>query len=102
MSPQPYPPFFPKPSQSNKSPSKQRTLEELDYIFGVPTRKFITYNFRVALPWWWKRWVLFDKSAKLAPLYSFDGVEGHYQVQYDADARRAGSTEKAETVAREL
>ncbi|KAJ4402450.1 hypothetical protein N0V91_007164 [Didymella pomorum] len=79
--------------------TKQRTLEELDYIFGVPTRKFINYNFRVALPWWWKRWVTFDKSATLKPLYTFDGVEGHYQV---AETTRGNSTEKPETVTREL
>jgi len=82
--------------------SKQRTLEELDYIFGVPTRRFIAYNFRVALPWWWKRWVLFDKSATLAPLYTFDGVEGHYQTGYSVETRRETSIEKPETIAREL
>ncbi|KAF3002955.1 hypothetical protein E8E13_004127 [Curvularia kusanoi] len=82
--------------------TKQRTLEELDYIFGVPTRKFIAYNFRVALPWWWKRWVLFDKTAKLRPLYTFDGVEGHYEVNNDAETRRATSIEKPETVTKEM
>ncbi|KAJ8107610.1 hypothetical protein OPT61_g8745 [Boeremia exigua] len=81
--------------------TKQRTLEELDYIFGVPTRKFIAYNFRVALPWWWKRWVLFDRSAVLPPLYSFDGVEGHYAADYN-DTARATSVEKSDMVAREL
>ncbi|KAF3033508.1 hypothetical protein E8E12_004804 [Didymella heteroderae] len=79
--------------------TKQRTLEELDYIFGVPTKKFINYNFRVALPWWWKRWVMFDKSATLKPLYTFDGVEGHYQI---AEATRASSTEKPKTMTREV
>jgi hypothetical protein len=64
--------------------TKQRTLEELDYVFGVPTKKFIAYNFRVALPWWWKRWVLFDKTAKLTPLYQFDGVD-NAPVQSDSE-----------------
>lgn len=81
--------------------SKQRTLEELDYIFGVPTRKFVAYNLRVALPWWWNRWVLFDKTAKLTPLYTFDGVEGHYQTGIESEPFR-GSTEKPETVTKEL
>jgi hypothetical protein len=81
---------------------KQRTLEELDYIFGVPTRKFIAYNFRVALPWWWKRWVLFDKSAKLRPLYTFDGMEGHYQVDGDTEMRKGASIEKPGAVTREM
>lgn len=57
--------------------TKQRTLEELDYIFAVPSRKFINYQLRKALPWWFKRWVLLKKDAKLEPLYHFDkGVEG--------------------------
>lgn len=45
---------------------------------------------------------MFDKSAKLAPLYTFDGVEGYYQTDSDAETRRATSTEKLETVAREM
>jgi hypothetical protein len=85
--------------------TKQRTLEELDYIFGVPTRKFIAYNFRIALPWWWKRWVLFDKTAKLAPLYHFDGVEGAQTAQQsdsDTEIRRSASNEKSGTVTRDM
>jgi hypothetical protein len=81
---------------------KQRTLEELDYIFGVPTKKFVAYNFRVALPWWWKRWVLFDKSAKLRPLYTFDGVEVHHRGDIDTETRRGASIEKPDTVTREM
>ncbi|KAK4621698.1 putative polyol transporter 6 [Fulvia fulva] len=56
--------------------TKQRTLEELDYIFGVPTGRFMQYQTTEAFPWWFKRWVLFKKSAKLAPLYSFDETIG--------------------------
>ncbi|KAJ4348890.1 hypothetical protein N0V95_005069 [Ascochyta clinopodiicola] len=82
--------------------TKQRTLEELDYIFGVPTRKFIAYNFRVALPWWWKRWVLFDKSAKLAPLYHFDGVDGARIPEPENKSRRSTSNEKSTTITREM
>lgn len=52
--------------------TKQRTLEELDYIFAVPTRVFMKYQVTKALPWWFKRWVLFDKTAKLDPLYQLD------------------------------
>lgn len=91
------------PNQIEQCTNDRRTLEELDYIFGVPTRKFIAYNFRVALPWWWKRWVLFDKRAKLAPLYTFDGVEGHYQQpDSDNEIRRGVSTQKPDTVTQEM
>jgi len=52
--------------------TKQRSLEELDYVFGVPTSKFIKYQTTQVLPWWFKRWVMFNKSAHLEPLYKLD------------------------------
>lgn len=54
--------------------TKQRTLEELDYIFAVPTRTFINYQLKVWLPWFIKRHVLHNRGAKLKPLYHFDLV----------------------------
>ncbi|KAH8816984.1 hypothetical protein F5884DRAFT_241499 [Xylogone sp. PMI_703] len=48
------------------------TLEELDYIFAVPSRKFISYQVKKALPWAWKRYVLFERNAKLEPLFRFN------------------------------
>lgn len=54
--------------------TKQRTLEELDWIFAVPSRRFMRYQMSEALPWWVKRWVLFRKDAKLKPLYQFEGT----------------------------
>ena len=81
--------------------TKQRTLEELDYIFGVPTRKFINYNTKVALPWWYNRWVLFDRSAKLMPLYHFEGgVEGA-EEQFEAEREMGRDGEKAAPVTKE-
>jgi hypothetical protein len=59
--------------------TKQRTLEELDYVFAVPMSKHASYQLRTFLPYWIKRWVLFDKNAKLEPLYNFDEVESHTQ-----------------------
>lgn len=52
--------------------TKERTLEELDYIFAVPVSKFAKYQMVTALPWWFKRYVLFQKSATKKPLYQFD------------------------------
>ncbi|KAL2194088.1 hypothetical protein P885DRAFT_71652 [Corynascus similis CBS 632.67] len=52
--------------------TKQRTLEELDYVFAVPTRKFAKYQVTEALPWFIKRWVFFQRNAKLRPLYNFE------------------------------
>lgn len=52
--------------------TKQRTLEELDYVFAVPTKTFIHYNTTKWIPWFIKRWVFFQKDAQLEPLYHFD------------------------------
>jgi len=52
--------------------TKQRTLEELDYVFAVPTHVHARYQLTKALPWWFKRWVLFQKNATCEPLYTFD------------------------------
>jgi len=51
----------------------ERTLEELDYVFAVPTSTFINYQCSKAFPWFIKRWVLFQKDAILEPLYKFEG-----------------------------
>ncbi|KAJ6443571.1 sugar porter (SP) family MFS transporter [Purpureocillium lavendulum] len=50
----------------------RRTLEELDYIFNVPTRRHMSYQLRTWLPWVVKRYILFQRSAKLEPLYELD------------------------------
>lgn len=55
--------------------TKQRTLEELDYVFAVPTRTHVNYQLTKALPYFFRRWVLFHKDAKLEPLYTFDAPD---------------------------
>lgn len=57
--------------------TKQRTLEELDYIFGVPTIRFVRYQCTEALPWWFKRYILFRKDAQLRPLYKLAIARAH-------------------------
>ena len=52
--------------------TKQRTLEELDYVFAVKTSQFTRYQTTKALPWWFRRYVLFQRGATLEPLYNFD------------------------------
>ncbi|KAK4175773.1 putative arabinose-proton symporter [Triangularia setosa] len=59
--------------------TKQKTLEELDYVFAVPTKKFAGYQVKHVFPWWFKRWVLWRRDAKLKPLYTMD--HEHHQVQ---------------------
>ena len=52
--------------------TKQRTLEELDYVFAVPGRRFISYQCRQAAPYWLRRWILWQRDATLEPLYDMD------------------------------
>ncbi|EKG12213.1 Sugar/inositol transporter [Macrophomina phaseolina MS6] len=54
--------------------TRQRTLEELDYVFGVPTRRHASYQVGTWLPWAFKRYILLDKNAKWQPLYHFQGA----------------------------
>ncbi|KAH6879676.1 sugar transporter [Coprinopsis sp. MPI-PUGE-AT-0042] len=60
--------------------TKQRTLEELDYIFAVPVGRHASYQVTTFLPYWIQRWVFFRRSATLKPLYDFDEVEEHHKT----------------------
>lgn len=51
-----------------------RTLEELDWVFAVPVREFMRYQVFVVLPWFVKRWILFQRDGIKAPLYHFEHV----------------------------
>jgi hypothetical protein len=53
--------------------TKQRTLEELDYVFAVPTSTHASYQVRTFLPYWIRRYVL-RQNVQLKPLYQFDEV----------------------------
>ncbi|EMT65686.1 hypothetical protein FOQG_07585 [Fusarium oxysporum f. sp. raphani 54005] len=47
--------------------TKQLTLEELDQVFSVPTKQFISYETRVWLPYFFKRHILRKKSVVKPP-----------------------------------
>lgn len=55
--------------------TKQRTLEELDYVFAVPTSRFARYQLTETLPWFVKRWVFWQRKAERKPLYQFEEVK---------------------------
>lgn len=61
--------------------TKQRTLEELDYIFGVPMRRFASYQLGTWIPWFIKRYILWQKDAKLEPLYRLEGFSGGHKAE---------------------
>ncbi|KAF5004384.1 hypothetical protein FDECE_9104 [Fusarium decemcellulare] len=48
--------------------TKQMTLEELDQVFSVPTKSFISYELRVWLPYFIKRHIFRQKIVKPAPI----------------------------------
>jgi hypothetical protein len=55
--------------------TKQRTLEELDYIFAVPTRTHMKYQSGTVAPYWVKTYLLRRKGLPEPKLYKFDEVD---------------------------
>ncbi|KHN97382.1 sugar transporter [Metarhizium album ARSEF 1941] len=49
--------------------TKQKTLEELDYVFAVPDRTHAKYQLGTVLPWWFRRWFLWHRNETCPPLY---------------------------------
>jgi len=49
--------------------TKQRSLEELDYVFGVPTRTHARYQLMQVLPWWTRRYIFRRKGEVCPELY---------------------------------
>jgi len=81
--------------------TKQRTLEELDYVFAVPTAAHTRYQWTKALPYFVKRWVMFRRSAVLEPLYDFSEVDSHKQ-QHSKNDRMAADYHNAAINKRDL
>lgn len=57
-------------------------LEELDYVFGVPTAQHAGYQLHTWLPWFCKRYLGGKKDAQLKPLYQLDEIQG---IESDPD-----------------
>lgn len=53
--------------------TKQRTLEELDYIFAISTRRFMKHQVGSVLPWWIKTYIFRRKIGPCPALWSFEG-----------------------------
>ncbi|KAK3215978.1 hypothetical protein GRF29_8g1765939 [Pseudopithomyces chartarum] len=60
--------------------TRLKTLEELDQVFMVPTRRFVVYQVTEYLPWWFERYVLQRNKAELKPV---DGVGGYQELEQD-------------------
>ena len=44
--------------------TKQLSLEEMDYLFAVPTRSFISFESRKTTPWFFKRYIIRSTKEK--------------------------------------
>ncbi|QSZ33018.1 hypothetical protein DSL72_002603 [Monilinia vaccinii-corymbosi] len=55
--------------------TKQRTLEELDYVFAVPTRTHAKFQIQQQFPWWARKWLLRRKGEAEPELYRFEDEE---------------------------
>ncbi|KAH7055603.1 MFS transporter [Macrophomina phaseolina] len=75
--------------------TKQRTLEELDYVFAVPTRTHASYQLTKVLPWWTRRYLLLRKGEPAPELYHFESDE------YRAPVVERGSDDVEATVTAE-
>ncbi|EAQ90661.1 hypothetical protein CHGG_02596 [Chaetomium globosum CBS 148.51] len=54
--------------------TKQLTLEEIDQVFSVPTSQFISHEFKVSVPYFFKRHVLRKNIPKPPPLMEKAGI----------------------------
>jgi hypothetical protein len=55
--------------------TKQRTLEELDYVFAVPTRRHMKYQATEVTPHFFKKTLLRQKGLQEPTLYKFDDAD---------------------------
>ncbi|KAK8233456.1 sugar porter family MFS transporter [Phyllosticta capitalensis] len=55
--------------------TKQRTLEELDYVFAVPTRTHASFQLYQMLPYFVKRYTLRRKGLVKPQLYHFEKID---------------------------
>ena len=78
--------------------TKQRTLEELDYVFAVPTRTHAKYQLATVLPWWFKNipnFILPGRKPTHCPdLYKFQDEQW---IESDRDEQKVANSTGVET-----
>jgi len=63
--------------------TKQRTLEELDYVFAVPTRTHMKFQVTQTAPWWFNTYILRKRGRPAPQLYKFDEVEASPKIEQE-------------------
>jgi MFS family permease len=66
--------------------TKQRTLEELDYIFSISTNRHARYQLQEVLPWSFKRYILRRKNLVEPRLY-VERSHTHIDVETQQDSK---------------
>jgi sugar porter (SP) family MFS transporter len=65
--------------------TKMRTLEELDEVFSISSRRFVKHQTSEYLPWWTKRYVFRRKQAELR---SLESTTDYGEVDQDEENNR--------------
>lgn len=68
--------------------TKQRSLEELDYVFGVSTRRHMNFQLFEVLPWWFRTYILRRKGLRSPQLYRL--VSEETSAEYELDRKTEG------------
>jgi len=80
--------------------TKQRTLEELDYVFGIPTRTHMNHQIKNVMPWFIKRRILMRKDTPPCPnLYKFE--DENEWTESDRESENKAVTSGADTMHKE-
>ncbi|CAG8919118.1 unnamed protein product [Penicillium salamii] len=74
----------------------QRSLEELDYVFGVPTRTHAKYQLTQVLPWWIKRYIFRRKDAVCPKLYQIADYAPDATFELSTRPEKNDKTDEAE------
>ena len=62
--------------------TKQRTLEELDYVFAVPTRTHMKFQVTQVAPWWFNTFIL-RRRRPVPELYKFGEVTTSPEIEQE-------------------
>lgn len=72
--------------------TKQRTLEELDYVFAVSTRRHAKYQLTEALPYWFRKHILRRKGLVEPQLYRFQDIGANTEGDQSSNGGKMENT----------
>jgi MFS family permease len=71
--------------------TKQRSLEELDYVFGVSTRRHMKFQVFEVAPWWFRRYILRRANLPSPQLYKLSIQQASEESELDRKAEGVSS-----------